>query len=216
VTATYSLVLAAAGSILVALFLTPLFRNLAIHFGLLDHPDQHRKTHTHAVPRVGGIPIFIAYFASVAIVFFFPVRVGHFIPSHLNLVWKLFPAAALVFAVGLLDDIGGLKPWQKLAGQLAGAVTAFLAGVHLDSISGQHLNLWLALAVTVAWIVICTNAFNLIDGVDGLAAGVGLFATITTLIAALLKQNIPLAMATIPLAGALLGFLRYNFRPWSG
>jgi len=72
---------------------------------------------------------------------------------------------------------------------------------------------WISGGVTVFWLLACTNAFNLIDGVDGLAAGVGLFATVTMLLAALLGNNVPLALATIPLAGALLGFLRYNFNP---
>jgi UDP-GlcNAc:undecaprenyl-phosphate GlcNAc-1-phosphate transferase len=71
----------------------------------------------------------------------------------------------------------------------------------------------LAAPVTILWLVACTNAFNLIDGVDGLAAGLGLFATATILIAALLQHNFALAVATTPLAGALIGFLRYNFNP---
>src|SRR5207302_8185636 len=71
----------------------------------------------------------------------------------------------------------------------------------------------LSVPITVFWLLACTNAFNLIDGVDGLAAGVGLFATITMLLAALLQNNVPLALATVPLAGALPGFLRYNFNP---
>ena len=73
--------------------------------------------------------------------------------------------------------------------------------------------MWIGVPITVIWLLACTNSFNLIDGVDGLAAGVGLFATITMLLAALLQNNVALALATVPLAGALLGFLRYNFNP---
>ena len=76
-------------------------------------------------------------------------------------------------------------------------------------------NWWWTLPLTLLWLVACMNAFNLIDGVDGLASGLGLFATVTTFVAALLQKNVPLALATIPLAGALLGFLRYNFNPAS-
>ena len=74
---------------------------------------------------------------------------------------------------------------------------------------------WLSLPLTLLWLVGCANAFNLIDGIDGLATGAGLFATVTILIGALLSNNVPLALATVPLAGALLGFLRYNFNPAS-
>src|SRR5439155_4898452 len=74
---------------------------------------------------------------------------------------------------------------------------------------------WPSVALTVLWLIGCANAFNLIDGVDGLASGVGLFATVTTLIAGMLQGNIGLVLATAPLAGALLGFLRYNFSPAS-
>jgi UDP-GlcNAc:undecaprenyl-phosphate GlcNAc-1-phosphate transferase len=74
---------------------------------------------------------------------------------------------------------------------------------------------WLGLPLTLLWLVGCSNAFNLIDGVDGLAAGAGLFTTVTILLSALLSGNVPLAMATVPLAGALLGFLRFNFNPAS-
>ena len=73
--------------------------------------------------------------------------------------------------------------------------------------------LWLSLPITLLWLVGCSNAFNLIDGVDGLAAGAGFFATITILLGALLTKNVALSLAMAPLAGALLGFLRYNFNP---
>ena len=141
------------------------------------------------------------------------LRAGTLGIESLPIFFKLAPAAALIFITGLLDDLKGLKPWQKLAGQLAAALTACWAGVSISGFGALHLSPWLAIPITVFWLLACTNAFNLIDGVDGLAAGVGLFATITMLLAALLQNNVPLALATIPLAGALLGFLRYNFNP---
>ena len=87
--------------------------------------------------------------------------------------------------------------------------------MHLDGISGYVLPIWLSLPLTILWLIACANAFNLIDGMDGLATGVGLFATFTILIAAMLQDNVPLALATAPLVGALLAFLRYNFNPAS-
>src|SRR2546421_10492649 len=80
---------------------------------------------------------------------------------------------------------------------------------------GSEWDMWVSIPVTVIWLVGCTNAFNLIDGLDGLAAGVGLFATLTMVLSALANQNLDMAMVTIPLAGALLAFLRYNFNPAS-
>src|SRR5262249_19014445 len=131
------------------------------------------------------------------------------------MVRKLLPAAGLIFAIGLIDDVIGLKSWQKLSGQLAAALCAYLGGVQILGIAGHFTDNWWSIPLTVFWLVGCTNAFNLIDGVDGLAAGLGLFATLTSLIAALALGNLTLALATAPLAGALLGFLRYNFNPAS-
>jgi len=209
----YSLFLVAAVAFAAAFVLTPLCRNLAICWGVLDRPDQTRKVHARPVPRIGGVPIVVAYLGAFGILLLFSLQGGEIVRGHLGLAWRLFPAAALVFATGLLDDLFGLRPWQKLLGQLGAAVVAFAAGVHLSGFGGYRFPMWWTLPATILWLVGCTNAFNLIDGVDGLAAGVGFFATLTTLMAALLQHNVPLALATAPLAGALLGFLRYNFNP---
>jgi len=211
----YSLLLLALTSLVVSLALTPLCRNLAIGWGLMDSPDDVRKIHTRATPRIGGIPIVISYLVSFGLLLLSPLHAGDLVYDHLSLTWRLFPAAVLVFFTGLLDDVLGLKPWQKVLGQLAGSLVAVWAGVEVTGIDKHNLSPWWAIPVTILWLVGCTNAFNLIDGVDGLAAGVGLFATATTLIAALLQKNIALAIATVPLAGALLGFLRFNFNPAS-
>ena len=93
------------------------------------------------------------------------------------------------------------------------AGAAYWAGIHIQGFAGYGTGAWWNLPVTIIWLVACTNAINLIDGVDGLATGIGLFATCTTLIAALLQHNTALAIATVPLAGCLLGFIRYNFNP---
>ncbi|HTA45936.1 MAG TPA: MraY family glycosyltransferase [Bryobacteraceae bacterium] len=209
----YALLAAAVASVVAALVLTPICRDLAIRWGVLDRPDSKRKTHTKPVPRVGGIPIFIAYLGTFGLLMLLRFQAGIMIRNNLDLIWRIFPAAALIFAIGLIDDIYDLRPWQKLLGQVAAATMAFLSGLRLTDISGFHFGIWLTLPVTVIWLIGCTNAFNLIDGVDGLAAGVGFFATITTVIEALLRSNVPLALATLPLAGALLGFLRYNSNP---
>jgi UDP-GlcNAc:undecaprenyl-phosphate GlcNAc-1-phosphate transferase len=211
----YSLLLIGILAFCVAFVLTPLCRNLAIRWGLVDQPDHIRKFHTKPIPRIGGISIFIAYLISVALLLLSPILAGNMIRDHLDVIRKLIPAATIVFFAGLLDDLLGLKAWQKFVAQLAASALAICAGVQISGIAGHPLPSWFAIPVTLLWLVGCTNAFNLIDGVDGLAAGVGLFVATTTLIAALLAQNIGLAIATVPLVGALLGILRFNFNPAS-
>jgi len=210
-----SLLILAVSSFCVAFVLTPLCRDLAIRWGLVDHPDQIRKLHTRPIPRVGGISIFIACSSSLVLLLLSPYQFGNIVRSHFDVVRNLFSAATIVFFTGLLDDLIGLKAWQKFAGQFAASAVAVWAGIRISGIAGHPLPSWFVIPVTLLWLVGCTNAFNLIDGVDGLAAGVGLFATITTLIAALLDHNIALAIAVVPLAGALLGILRFNFNPAS-
>ncbi len=211
----YSLLFLAASSLLICLALTPLCRDLFRRAGLLDRPDQGRKTHLRPVPRIGGIPIAVAYAGSFILLLLSPFNAGSLLSQHLPLVWRLLPAAGLIFATGLLDDLIGLKSWQKLVGQIAAALCAYWGGVQVMGIAGHLTNSWWSLPLTLVWLVGCANAFNLIDGVDGLATGLGLFATATSLIAALAQGNVALALAIVPLAGALLGFLRYNFNPAS-
>ena len=134
---------------------------------------------------------------------------------RLPLALKVLPAAALIFAVGLLDDLRAMRPWPKLAVQVIASYVAFDAGIRISRLGGFAVPPWLSLPLTVSWLVGCCNAFNLIDGVDGLATGAGLFASVTMLLGALLNNDTLLAMATVPLAGALLGFLWYNFNPAS-
>ena len=209
-----TLLILALLSFSVAFVLTPLCRDLAIHWGLVDQPDHIRKFHVGSIPRVGGIAIFIAYVFSFA-VFLSLSQFGDMVRGHLDVVRCLLPAAAIVFFTGLLDDLLGLKAWQKFAGQFVAAAVAVWAGVQIPVTAWHPLLSWFAIPLTLLWLVGCTNAFNLIDGLDGLAAGVGLLATMTTLIAALLDHNVGLAIAIVPLAGALVGILRFNFNPAS-
>ena len=192
-----------------SLILTPIFRDIFRSYGVVDEPDQHRKIHKYPIPRVGGIAVAISYVASFFIVQF---RTG-ILEEHLVLVWKVLPAACMIFTVGIVDDLWGLKAWQKLVGQVIAAGIACWSGVLAVDVVGFHGRAWWTIPVTLLWLLACSNAFNLVDGMDGLAAGVGMFATVTIFVAALMQKNIALAMATVPLAGCLLGFLCYNFNP---
>jgi UDP-GlcNAc:undecaprenyl-phosphate/decaprenyl-phosphate GlcNAc-1-phosphate transferase len=200
-------------SVLLSLGLTPLVRDRIGKFGFLDHPDGVRKKHAVAVPRVGGIAIAAAYLSTFAIAFGLPFSYTYILHRAFPQILSLGLAGSVVFVVGVLDDRLCLSAWKKLIGMCVAAVLAYAAGIRVDVHILHGLPAWpgLEFALTVLWLIGCTNAFNLIDGMDGLAAGVGLMATVTMLIAALTQGNLPLALATMPLAGCLLGFLRYNF-----
>lgn len=188
--------------------LTPILRDIFRSFNFVDQPDNNRKVHVYPIPRIGGIAIIMAYFAS-----FLLMNAKEGLSVDLSLVWNLLPAAVLVFAVGLVDDFIGLKPTHKLVGQLGAALLAYWAGVRIDQFAGYTTTGVWALPVTIFWLLLCTNAFNLVDGLDGLAAGVGLLSTLTICAAGFLQHNMALSYATLPLAGCLLGFLCFNFNP---
>jgi UDP-GlcNAc:undecaprenyl-phosphate/decaprenyl-phosphate GlcNAc-1-phosphate transferase len=173
---------------------------------VVDRPGG-RKVHAHPIPRVGGIGIAIAY----GVALLTSPDSGLLVSS--SAVWKLLPAAALVFLTGLLDDFFSLKPIVKVAGVVVAASVVFYSGLRIGGLAEHPIGLWLDYPLTVFWLLLTSNALNLIDGLDGLCAGMGLLATLTLFGAALLHKNVPLAFATLPLAGALIGFLCYNLNP---
>jgi UDP-GlcNAc:undecaprenyl-phosphate GlcNAc-1-phosphate transferase len=211
----YSLCLLSLISLILSLILTPAVRNWSVRLGLLDRPDQRRKIHKVAIPRTGGVAIMASYAGAYGLLLLLPLNAVAVIHENFGTVWKLLPAVAMVFCTGLLDDWLNLKPWQKLLGELAAAVWAYGAGVRILGVTGHATSPWLGFVLTVIWLILCANAFNLIDGIDGLAAGVGVTATLTIFIAGMLHGDITLGLAAAPLAGCLLGFLRYNFNPAS-
>ncbi len=211
----YSLSFLTFVSFSLSLLLTPVVRNVFQRIGVVDPPDGKRKLHHRPIPRVGGIAIALSYALAFGLLLLTNLRGGAIVWDALPFACKLFPAAGLVFAIGLLDDLVALRPVYKLLGQIAASLVAYSAGIHVTALGTQHLGSLWSVPITVLWLVACMNAMNLIDGVDGVAAGVGLFATLTSLVAALMQHNVELALATLPLAGCLLGFLRYNFSPAS-
>ncbi|MFN7921992.1 MAG: MraY family glycosyltransferase [Bryobacteraceae bacterium] len=198
-----------------SILLTPLIRDYCIARDLVDSADRHRKTHSGNIPRVGGVPIAIAYFTSAALLFLAPGEWGLRPASVGPLLGGLLPGALIVFLTGLADDMLGLPPWQKLAGQFLAAGVAWSGGVRVALLAGYSVESWWSFGLTVVWLIGCANAFNLIDGLDGLASGLGLFSTLTMMVAGLLLGSNDLVLALVPLAGCLLGFLRYNFNPAS-
>ena len=211
----YSLCFLTAAAFLLSLALTPLVCKWSLRLGWVDLPDRCRKQHAAATPRTGGVAVMLSYLGAYALLLLLPLQGSGVIASQLGTVWRLMPAVLLVFLTGLVDDWRDLKPWQKICGQLASAALAYAAGVRISSVAGMEIPEWWSLPLTVAWLILCSNAFNLIDGMDGLAAGVGITATVTTFIAGMLHGDLTLGLATAPLASCLIGFLRYNFSPAS-
>lgn len=216
-TAALLLLLVAA---LTSLTLTPLTRTFARNHGWMDQPDGGRKRHASPVPRIGGVAVYGAFLlASSLLLALEPMGLA---PGSalVSAYGPLLVACAAVMGVGLLDDIRGVPPAGKLIVQALAALYLYDNGFRIDTISnpidGASLSLgWAALPLTVLWFVSMSNAFNLIDGLDGLAAGIGLFSTTTLFLAAALNERWEIVMLSAALAGALLGFLRYNFNPAS-
>jgi UDP-GlcNAc:undecaprenyl-phosphate GlcNAc-1-phosphate transferase len=211
----YSLLFLGLVSAVLALLLTPLVRNTARRLGVVDQPDQQRKLHSTPIPRVGGVAIFATVIGSYCLLLAARFAAGAIVWDGLPLILRILPAVAIVFGVGLIDDVISLSPWKKLTAEVVAATLAWFGGIHVGGIANFSFSGVVSFLITLFWIVACTNAINLIDGIDGLATGVSLFAALTMLIAALLNNNIPMALAVVPLVGALLGFLRFNFNPAS-
>jgi UDP-GlcNAc:undecaprenyl-phosphate GlcNAc-1-phosphate transferase len=193
-----------------SLMFTPWMKHLAFKLGAVDAPNQ-RKVHTKMMPRLGGLAIFMAFIASFLVAL--PLADGY----KPQIVAGILLGGAIVTLVGALDDRFGLSPKMKLLGQLLAAGVVVLFGVRVDFITipfgdGTQIG-WIGIPLTILWIVGVTNAINLIDGLDGLAAGVSAIATGTIFILAIMMGNITVALVSIILLGSILGFLVFNFHP---
>ncbi len=190
--------------------LVPATRWLFLKLGKLDQPDG-RKNHTVAVPRSGGLAIVSAYLLSVAILELLPASGNFVFERYTAFLVHLIPATAIIFATGFLDDWHNIKPRYKILGQLLASVLAYSAGVRVfDAPPGWE---WLSLIATSFWLVLCSNAFNLIDGTDGLAGTLAVVSSAGIIIVALSLDYYPLALVFAPLLGATIPFLRANWPP---
>lgn len=197
----------------VALLVTPGVIFLAKKTGAMDAPDA-RKVHKRPVPRIGGLGIYLAFLASMLVVLSY-VPIDSEVSFELE---GLMVGGTLIVALGLVDDYTNLPAKVKLVGQIvAAAVLVIGFDVRIDFITdpfGDYLFLeWLAIPATLFWIVGLTNTVNLIDGLDGLAAGVATIASVTIFLVALQQGIMFVAVFTAAIAGAALGFLYYNFNP---
>ena len=198
-----------------SLVLTPVAITLARLTGAIDRPNP-RKVHRQPTPRLGGI--------AIAVSFLFTLWVGwqlapalDTLHGHDTMSWVVVTAGLLVMlALGVIDDVKNLGAGKKFLVQLVVATAVSLLGVRFDHIAffGSVINLgWISHPLTVLWIVGITNAINLMDGLDGLASGVSLFASLALACLALVGGVPQVTAVGLILAGSVLGFLRYNFYP---
>lgn len=206
-------------SALTALALTPLVRFGAHRLRLVDSPSEERKVHKRPVPRLGGVAIAVAFFVPVVGLLFYDNAVSAAYVGDLTRVVGLIGGALVMVLLGLSDDLLNLRPRTKFMVQVAVAVAVYFLGYQIGKIAnpfGPSIELGMfSLPVTVLWIVGVMNAINLIDGLDGLASGVSLFSVLTLFLLAVVSGNMVVGLTAAALAGALVGFLRYNFNPAS-
>ena len=206
-------------SVVLSLLLTHWIRNLATAHGWVRAPSLDRHVHINPVPRLGGVAIYLSFMMMAGVALLTPTRMTPTPRLPMMATLSILGPALIIFLLGLYDDLHPIGPYWKLGVQAGAAVLLYLGGfgIHqLDLLSVGHiLRTALGLPLTVLWVLLITNAFNLIDGLDGLAAGSALFSTIVVLAVSLIIPNPMVTCLTIGLAGVILGFLRFNFHPAS-
>jgi len=205
-----------AVSFFCALLITPLVARYAANRRLYDLPGG-RRVHTRPVPRLGGVAIFIALLASMAVVLPRILENHNGLGDEANFFVGTLLGGVIIFAAGLRDDLKALPPVVKLLFQIVAALVVYAFGVRIEVLALGPVTTvdtgWLALPLTVCWIVGVTNAINLIDGLDGLATGIALVALAATMAVAGVMGRIEGVIMSAALTGALAGFLLYNFNP---
>lgn len=186
-------------AVLLSSYGVPIARKAALKYGIVDAPDGRLKNQQEPVPYFGGLAIYLAFLMSLAFTFEFR-----------HDVLGIILGGTIVVMLGLIDDFGVLTPWTKLAGQLLAVFVLIKSGIRIEIAAFPE---WLDLVLTVVWMVGLINAFNLLDIMDGLSAGVGAVSASCLLIVALLQGDQTIAFMLAALIGSLVGFLRYNWRP---
>ncbi len=200
-----------------SLILTPFVIRFANYIGAIDKPDE-RKIHKSPIPRMGGLAPFISFISTVSIIYFLsPVSKLTTYMSSWNWMMAAF-SLFIILLLGICDDIWILKPGQKFFVQLVAGTLVYFAGFRFSSFnlpfSTSAIELgFFSYPLTVIWVIGITNAFNLIDGLDGLASGIAAISCMTVAAIAILHHDITITIISIALAGSLIGFLKYNFNP---
>ncbi|MHB1556979.1 MAG: MraY family glycosyltransferase [Isosphaeraceae bacterium] len=212
---------------------TPLVTWVANLVGAIDRPDHFRRVHQGAIPRLGGLALAIGV-ACGTMLTYLDASLGERAGAGVSMAshGALLVAALVILVVGFIDDTRSIGPRVKLLGQAAAVLALYLGGVRIRSIELLSLNFDLShpslalsrlglpfdlsipsLLVTMIWFLGCMNVWNLIDGMDGLASGVGLLVSGTLTLVAIHNENFGAAVLSVALAGSLAGFLLYNWHP---
>ena len=207
-------------AVFASLGFTPVVRRLCERFNLLDVPTDGRRVHKRAIPRLGGVVIFVSVGIALSTLPFVDNLLTQSIRAHRPEILILLIPATLVLLLGVYDDLRGTNAVVKFLclGLIATLFYAMGGRIHVLAIPlvGQvHLPAAVSFVVTVLWLVGIANAFNLIDGMDGLASGAALFSSMVILVVSLGGDSALMIVVTLALSGALSGFLRYNFNPAS-
>jgi UDP-GlcNAc:undecaprenyl-phosphate GlcNAc-1-phosphate transferase len=193
----YALTLCLSG--VIALWLTPRMRDAAIRFGIVDKPDGRLKRQAQPVPYLGGLAIYLAFLVALALTFEFSDQ-----------VLGMLLAGSIVVILGLLDDLGQLGPLIKICGQLVAIWVLIKSGIFIQL---TFIPPEIAYPMTVIWLLATINAFNLLDIMDGLSTGTAILAALSLMVIADLDGGIASATMAAALAGACIGFLRFNRYP---
>ena len=192
----------------VAVIMTPLAIKIAPKIGAMDIPKDERRMHSKAMPRFGGMAIFVGIMVSLACFSFKDTGVS-----------SIMIGCIMIYIVGVVDDLKTLKPIVKLGGQVICAAVLFFQGIRIEFITnyfGEGSMVFGDIAcfiITTLWIVAITNAVNLIDGLDGLAAGISAISALCIGYVAYIHGQYTTTLAMMVIAGASLGFLPFNFHP---
>jgi UDP-GlcNAc:undecaprenyl-phosphate/decaprenyl-phosphate GlcNAc-1-phosphate transferase len=212
---------------------TPLVTRIASWVGAIDRPDQFRRIHIGAIPRLGGLGLAMGIVAGTILPHLSgSSRLISLSLSDLHHEWVILSAAVIILVVGFVDDTRSLGPRVKLLGQAFAVLILYMGEIRIQTIDVLGVNLDLSspgvefgllglswnlalpsLAVTMLWFLGCMNVWNLIDGMDGLASGVGLLVSGTLTLVAIHNENTEVAILAVALAGSLAGFLLYNWHP---
>lgn len=206
-------------SLVVGIVLTRLVRDFANRFGLTDQPVGGRKLHKRPIPRLGGIAVALAFALPLLGLSLYENDISAEFLGDTPLLLALLGGGGIITAVGLLDDLRDTRALVKLAGQLLAAGFVWYVGIRIEAIALPLLGRvdfgLLSLPITMFWLVLVTNAVNLIDGMDGLAGGLVVLAGGTLFVMSAVDGNVIAALLLASLVGATLGFLVYNVNPAS-
>ena len=203
-----------------SLITTPLIRRLCERYNLLDVPADARRIHRTAVPRLGGLALYVSCLTALSLLPFVDNLLTQALSTLRSEILTLVLPATLVLLLGAYDDLHGTNAVVKFVGLGLIATIFYAMGGRIDSLSipmfgPVQLPPFLSFAITVVWLVGIANAFNLIDGLDGLASGAALFSSLVILGVAISQGQTLTIVVALVLCGALAGFLRYNFNPAS-